>query len=378
MAWRYILMRLNGDGTMSPLHWDVPLSGASITTDLSGPGIITGTLAPEIPGLKDADGRPLIVPWSSAIFPEEDGELRGGFIVTDPTENSGSLQLQGVGFTGILAGLPVHGWSPVWIQEDPLNVARWIMAHAQSYDYLDLGMTVDDTTSPVRIGTPKRDVDFTTGSGESVSFQSGPYQLTEWANHNVGDDFDALAEGTPFDYKVRHFWIDDDTIGSHLVLGYPRLGRRLHDPRFVVGENITDIPAIDYATDDYANAVLVLGAGEGRAGIRAYGTRSDGRLRRVAVVEDNSITSVKAANNRVALELRKRAGVPDISGNIIVKDHPHAATGTYDIGDEILIETGDAGWSGHLAVWVRILSLTRTPEAGTTIISVMQVDKLGR
>lgn len=378
--WRYILMRLNGDGTMTPVHWDVPLSDAQITTDLSGPGGITGTLAPEFPDLKDADGRPLIVPWQTAIFAEQDGHIRGGAIVIDPTENSGSLQLDAVGYTGIWAGLPWLGEMPAQIQKDPLDMARLIVAHAQSQPGGNLGLTVDSTTSPVRVGTEAKDVEFVTGDGDSVSFQAGPYQLAEWKTHDIGKEFDDLAEGTPFDYLVRYRWDpdDDENVLAHLSLGYPKIGRRLHALRFVTGENITEPPAVDYAADDYANAVLVLGAGEGRAMVRAYGVRDDGRLRRVAVVEDSSITSKTAANVRVALELRRRAGVPDISGDITVKDHPHAPIGSFGVGDEILVETGDQGWSGNLAVWVRILSITLTPEAGTATLSVMQTEKLGR
>lgn len=377
--WRYILTRVNGDGTETPLHWDVPLSSPQITEYLSGPGGIGGTITPEIQDLKDDNGRPLIVPYATAIYAEQDGHIRGGAIVTDPTEQSGSLALDSIGFSGYIAGMPYFGEQAPQIQVDPLNMARHIWAHAQSRPMANIGLVLDSTTSPVRIGTKETDVNFTTGSGDEVSFQSGPYQLADWKTSDLGKEFDDLAKGTPFEYRVDHAWIGGtDQISHRMRIGYPRIGRTRHDLRFVVGENLTVEPPIDYASDDYANGVLVLGAGEGRKMVRAYGEKRDGRLLRVAVVTDNSITSKAAANTRVALELRRRQGLPVLGDTITVADHDHAPFGSYDVGDEILIETGDEGWSGYLATWCRILSITLSPEDGTAKLSVANSEQLGR
>ena len=80
--WRYIASRLNGDGTETFLSYDVPLSGGQTTTALSGPGGINGTITPEIAALQDEYGRPILEPWSTAIYAEVDGQIRGGAILS--------------------------------------------------------------------------------------------------------------------------------------------------------------------------------------------------------------------------------------------------------------------------------------------------------
>lgn len=371
---KYVLTRLNGDGTETRLHPSVPLSGAAITVALSGPGGLAGSITPEIAALKDSDGRPLIVPWQTALYADDEGTIRGGGIITDPQESTASLQLDALGHSGYLTGIPYLGEQPAQIQVDPLDMARHIWAHAQAQPAGNIGMVLDATKSPVKVGTVAKDVDFTTAAGEAVSFQAGPYQLTEWNTEDLGKAFDDLAAGTPFEYRTEHYW-DGDTIRHRLRLGYPRLGRRRHDLHFVTGENITAAPGIDHLGDDYANAVLVLGAGEGRAMVRYYAASPDGRLRRPVVVTDKTITSKKAAASRAARELKLRQGVPDISGDIVIRQHKHAPIGSFDPGDEILIQTGK-GWTGRLAVWARILSTTYAPEAGTVTLSVIQTEKL--
>src|SRR5699024_11949333 len=47
------------------------------------------------------------------------------------------------------------------VQVDPLSLVRRIWSHLQSQPDGDLGLKVDSTTSPVRIGTKSEDVEFT-------------------------------------------------------------------------------------------------------------------------------------------------------------------------------------------------------------------------
>ena len=52
-GWRHHLFKTVGDGTFTPVAWDVPVSGAGLTVDLSGPSAFDGGVSPEIPRLKE-------------------------------------------------------------------------------------------------------------------------------------------------------------------------------------------------------------------------------------------------------------------------------------------------------------------------------------
>lgn len=369
---RYIATRLNGDGTETPLSFDVPLQGVKTTEDLSGPGGISATIEPEIEHLKSADGRPVFVPWSTALYMEVDGHIRAGGILSGLEDQGPSLGVDCVGFTAYLKDEPYTGdYSKVAV--DPLDVARHVWAHRQSKTNANIGLTVDTTTSPVRIGTPARDVNFTTDAGEDVSFEAGPYTLAWWKTRDLGKEFDDLAGSTPFDYRVTHEW-DGETIRHRLILGYPTLGRRRGDDlRFVLGENLFDRPTIDL-TGDYASETLVLGAGEGRKMIRGTASTPTDRLHRTVVIEDKSLQSKKAADRAALAELRSRLGEVDIT-EVEVLNHPHARVGAYEVGDEILVQTRDS-WSGEVSLWVRIMSITLDLVTERSVLSITRAEKV--
>ncbi|MBP3044894.1 hypothetical protein KKR91_01110 [Arthrobacter jiangjiafuii] len=371
-GWRYIATRLNGDGTEVFLSWDVPLQGAAIVDDLSGPGGIAGNISPEIARLQTVDGDPVFLPWSTAIYAEKDGHIRGGAILADLSEDGPRLSLDCVGFSGYLQGQPYTGdLSKVGV--DPLAMARELWAHKQKARGGNLGMVLDSTASTVRIGTAEKSTEFTTGTGEDVAFDSGPYVLNWWSTHDMGGEFDSLAASTPFDYQVVHAW-SGETISHRMKLGYPTLGRRRDDLRFMVGENVFVVPKIEYSGDAYASEAIVLGAGEGRKMIRGTESTVSGRLHRAVVVEDKSLTTKQAAQKVAASEVKARLGDADID-ELVVREHPHAALGSFSVGDEIRIDTRD-GWSSGLSLWVRILSMKTEPDLNKCTLTVARVEKV--
>lgn len=372
MDWRYLAYRLNGDGTESLLTGDVPLSGPTLREDLSGPGEIRGNITPEIARLRTSKGEPIFEPWSTAIYAEKDGHLRAGGILAGFKEKGPNLSLSCVGFTGYLQGQPYNGVRSE-VNVDPLDMARHLWQHKQAMKNGNIGLLLDSTKSPVRIGSELERVEFKTEAGEEVSFDAGPYTLQWWKTHDMGREFDDLAASTPFDYRVTHEW-DGEKIIHRLRLGYPKLGRRQHDLRFMVGENVFTTPEIDYDGDDFASEVVVLGAGEGRKMIRGTAPRVTNRLHRAVVVQDKTLTSKKAADALAARELAVRLGEADVS-QIVVPDHEHARIGTYDVGDEILLQSRD-GWTEELNLWVRILAITTTPEKNHSTLSVARVEKV--
>jgi hypothetical protein len=315
-----------------------------------------------------ADGLPVLTPWSCAVYAERDGVIVAGGLVTDEalSRQGAALGLSTVGFSAYLEGIPYEG-ERSWVDVDPADLVRHAWDHAQGFTGGDLGVVVDDTTTPVRVGEEERDVAFTTGEGEDVSFSAGPVRWNHWSTHDLGSEVDKLASDTPLDYVEHHAWAGE-TVSHRLRLGYPRLGRRRTDLRFVVGENVTVEPTV--GTGPWASEVVVLGAGEGRTMRRGVAAgKLAGRLRRPAVVVDKALQSHRDCEAAAAAELAWRTGADDVS-RVTVMDHPSAPIGSWTPGDEVFIQGSGQGWAGGLHQWVRVLSDETTPATDTAVLTV--------
>jgi hypothetical protein len=361
--WRYIAQDLPSGEFR---EWHLPLTNVEITRTLSGPGRLTGQLP--VP-LAELDG--VLRPWGTAIWAEADEQIRGGGILTPWQAGEQALTVDCVGISGYPQGMPWTGPTQALIDVDPLDVVRMIWSHLQSQPGGDLGVVVDATTSPVRVGEPERDVSFTTGEGQDVEFTAGPFRLEWWSTHDLGRVQDDLAADTPFDYLEDTAW-DGDELVHRLRLGYPTLGARRTDLRFALGENVSVVPTLDAEDDDYASDVLALGAGEGQAMVHTSLHRPDAAgLRRVHVYTDKTARSTSALAGSARRELAWLTGAPRVR-TLSVTDHPHAGLGSFDVGDEIFVE-GASGWV-TLDRWVRIVERTINPDAGDRItLTVVEV-----
>lgn len=360
-GWRYIAQRLTGDGAGEIVEWNLPLTDPQITKVLSGPDTVAGKITPEIGRLIADDGRLLLEEWGTAVYAEKDGQIRAGGILVHSQLNGHEWDLECVGFAGYPQGM-AYTDSNFFVVADPLDIVRHIWDHLQSQPGGDLGVVVDGTVSPVRIGTVLQQAEFDTQAGP-VSFEHGPFKLAWYMTDDLGSEIDKLAKETPFDYTESHTWVEGtaNQIEHRIHLHYPRRGRRREDLRFAIGENVLVIPEVTRDGDEYANEILSLGAGEGSSMIRAGVSRPDGRLRRVAVVTNKDSRSVREAATTANLELAARQGLDEI-GSIEVIDHPHAPIGSWSEGDEIHV-TGDAGWV-DVDYWCRVLSTTMSPGSG--------------
>lgn len=377
-GWRYFATRLNGDGTEDLLDPDIPLDDVEVTDALSGACSLSGTLEPVYARLLAPDGKPLFNEWSTAIYAENDGDIRGGGIMTHSDFDGPSWEVECVGFTGYGRDMPYTGSGYKGIRVDPMDAARVIWDHIQSQSGGDIGLEFDDTTTggKVSIGTELKQVEFDTQSGP-ISFESGPYRLNWYTNHDLQGDFDDLAEFTPFDYREKHTWREDGTIRHFVEMGYPKLGRRRTDLRFVHGVNVLPAVTIERDGEMYASGTMVLGAGEGAAMIRAIREpvvpESERRLRRIAVVTDDTIKSKNRAIARAELENQWRRRLDDFD-TIVVTDHPNAPLGSCQVGDEIRIE-GQGDWLG-VDTWTRVISISWAPDRPTAEYTVARSDKL--
>lgn len=133
-----------------------------------------------------------------------------------------------------------------------------------------------------------------------------------------------------------------------------RAGGRRNDLVFEQGINIMSELALVRDGEEYANAGLGVGAGEGTKAIRASIASTSPRLRRVAVVEDRSIKKSADLSAIMRKELKQRSGLPYVQ-EIEVVDHELAPMFSWNVGDHILIQ-GDVPHYGRYSELHRIVS----------------------
>lgn len=361
-GWRYLATRLNGDGTETLLDPDVPLENVQIEEVLSGDDSITGTISPASNRLKDSKG-PLFREWSTALYAESDGEIRAGGIFSGSSLSGPEWQQNFVGFTGYLRDLPYTGSGYAGIGVDPADVVRECWSHAQAQRGGNLGVTSPTWKTGIKIGTKLEQVEFDTQSGP-VSFESGPVKLNWYSTFDLAGKIDELANENSFDYRERHFWKSDGTIGHEVEYRHPKIGRVRNDLRFTIGVNIHETPTINRAGEEFATGVMVLGAGEGASGIKSVhepGRNPGDPLRRIAIVQDDTIKSRKRADARAKQEAQWRKSLDDISAFTVI-DHPNARLGAAQVGDTITV-TGRTDWK-DVNMSMRILSIAYEPANG--------------
>lgn len=364
MSWRYYLLSLPSGEWISK---DVPLVGGQVMTALSAPGSISGSLPVEFKDLRLADGSLAIREWGCLLVAEQEGRDPVCGIVDGVRVEGQSLAIEAGGVSMYPNQMPWLGPDFAGIDADPLDMVRKIWAHLQSYPDGDIGVTVDALKSPIRIGEEERTVEFQTGAGDSVEFETGPFRLAWWAADDLGKTLSDLFSDHPLAYRERSFW-DGEDIRHRIELGHPQLGVRRHDLRFEIGVNVIQAPPAEDM--DYASEVLLMGAGEGRTKVRATDSKPSGRLRRVLATTDSSITSKKAAQAAAGPLMAGMAGGFGID-SVTIKDHPNAPFSTFEPGDEIFIQ-GDAGWI-DLAHWVRIEDMTIDTDSGVMTCKVVTI-----
>lgn len=360
-GWRFYLQSLPGGEWIDK---DLPLTGARVIESVNAPASISGSLPLGFGQLVNADGSLVIREWGCLIVAEREGRSPIVGIVDGVSTEGNRLNVDAGGFSMYPTGTPWLGADFAGIQVDPLDMVRKIWDHLQSYPDGDLGVVVDPLKSPVRVGTKEVTSEFTTGAGEDVSIVSGPFRLAWWNTDDLGKVFSDLAKETPFQYRERSAW-DGENLTHRLELGYPRIGARRENLRFEIGVNVTAIPPADEG--DYASEVLLFGAGEGSKKRRGTITAQTGRLRRVHVATDKSITSNTAATKAARPMMDRLKGAYGIE-SLEVVDHESAPYGTFGPGDDIRVQ-GDAGWI-QLDMWVRVQDLTVDCDTGKITLKV--------
>ena len=373
MAWHYPVERLDGDGGATPLEGDVPLQDVSITQTLSGPDVISGSVSPEVGRMMADDGQPLFAgDWTTALYAVNDDQIMGGVIIDQPSFSGPSFSVEGGGFGGYPYGQPYTD-SNFWIGIDYTDAFRQIWTHLQGKEGGNLGLEIDSTTfTGKKIGTALQQGQFDTVNGP-LTFESGPFRLAWYQTTDLGAEMDKLVKEAPFDWRERH-WYSGDVIRHALDFGSPKIGNRIEDMRFVFGENIAVSPTVTDHGDEYADEILMLGAGEGAAMIRGMASGPRRGLRRVKVAADKSLKSISSANAQARVLWQQSQNIRDVT-EITLLDHPHAPAGAVSAGDEIYVE-GRLDWL-EVGQWMRVTARTIRPaDPSAVVLTLTRTDRM--
>ncbi|GAA1454114.1 hypothetical protein [Nocardiopsis tropica] len=405
-AWRYYAFNVLTGMQLDP---DLPLADVRVTTALSGPYRITATIDPEFEDLKTEDGQLILSEWQTLIVAEASGQLRGGGLLTKADPLGSKLSLEFTGVSGYAEGQPIRS-SLNWGGKtdgltgngvDPLDVVRRVWQYLQDQPDGNIGVTLDSTTTPYRLGewhgtralkedgslgpakevapnpvpidkiwNPGKDRRPAAATGKTVYWQ---YGIPWWDDVEAGRHITQLGTQAQFEYAEEYRWgVPGETVVRHIRLGYPRIGRRQSGLTFVENENVVDLVPVKRDGDDYANSVVVYGAGEGSKKVRATSSARDGRPLRAKSVDRPDLATEAACKAVADEELRRWSQVVDINSFTVV-DHEAAPIGSFGPGDDVLVQTR-SGWS-PTRLWVRITDMTITPGVDEVAVSCRRSDR---
>lgn len=337
---------------------DVQIKQPVSTRELNGPGGIVGVVNPELRQAIALDGLPILDEWSTALYYEQDGQIRGGGIIQNLEWQGPVMTVTAPGFCSYANDCPIEKHYTPTAFEDPVKVFKKLWTYVQSFPNSNIGLHVTGPATYLRLGDGQ-----------------GPYNIKRWENRDAGQELENIATVARFDFVEKHKWIDTahTQVGHELQVGFPRIGRLRDDLSLVQGENIISRSVIALDGVRYANRVRVLGNGEGAAQIVGTASRNDTlKLRRTAVI-DRPAGRQGLVNRYVANELRAREMAYDIS-EVVIRDHPNAPIGAINPGDDILADI-DVPHLGHIQMKLRVLSIAEGGEdIGRATLRTMRSD----
>jgi hypothetical protein len=415
------------------LHRDVQgITSPSVTWALNAADSYTCTLSPPRPDMMTAAGEPLLTEWRDACYLEEDGQIRFGGILTSSTFDGPSWTQTWTGFAAYPNGQTYEGINYTATRVDAMTVVRylwnWTMAHLS-----DIGMTLPAANAGVLLGAQLPAVPLSDklnapsktggttlsiahpdpwragmvirvgdeGSTYVIKSMSGhiatlttklrgasgryvlnavvyqvltpePFTLNWWNSTDIGNEIDMIRTEAVFDWREAHRWSGPDKAGvtHHWVAGVPRLGSRRTDLRFCEGENIT-AAVVTRDGSQYADRVIALGYGSGSATIRAEANDVSGRLHRTFVFTDAALQTTARASAAGRKVLASMVNIDAVT-SVTVINHPHAPFGSFQPGDDILVQLC-TGWR-HASIWSRITSITQDPTTSVMTLGLARSD----
>lgn len=273
------------------------------------------------------------------------------------------------------ASFPIHAWDQLteWgyqtFEDTSKNNAIVRLVYPPDYAWatVQLPAQIEESTTDNGDGTTT-----VTDKWQVPAFDftpQKPYELSWWNEVDVGNEIANLAKQTPFDLSESAAWTADRLgVDHHINIGYPRLGARRPDLRFVEDENILAAVLLREQPDFYASQVLIRGAGEGRDAIRAEaGVPSSRRVRRYKSLADKTIVDQGRAQAVANDEYNRRLALLTITEITVDATHDNAPMGSFQEGDDIYIQA-NIPYFGDVGLWHRITSYTWHPDVDEVVI----------
>jgi len=355
---------------------DVVGQEVKINRALSGPSEISMKLHPKEPSIQQLSGAgPIqLKPWGHWIhalkYNQFGEEVFIASCIMEPSEiepETGILNLRAKGFTNYAKGIPwLQNWNPIAV--DPFEIMDRIWKHIQSYHNAALGVSV----YPASSGT----LMLPGWSFNNEQFIQDFFAIFIRASDKTdcGEYIEKLARDIPFDYVEESGWNENRTaIKKGIRLGYPSGGTKQHGLAFRRGENVTVAAPKLESEVEWMSDIIIDGFFPGKTYSATISNYDPDRFRRVMNEMDLRIDSNERAAAWAKRKLTRRQFPYQYESLFIDPYHPNAPFGTFDVGDEILIE-GNMPWVGEgIKQWHRIMGMSwdETKKDGRLGLAVM-------
>ncbi len=181
----------------------------------------------------------------------------------------------------------------------------------------------------------------------------GAWKILWWDTpDSMSEVQDAVAEAG-WEWQEWSGWNSDRSRILKEIRLVSRVGRRQDGLRFVEGANVIEQVTLETDVSEYANAVLAIGAGEGRDALRVTVGATDQRRRRLVAVDAKHITRKASLETFARAELQRRMQRFQVAAIRVDAAHPNAEKGTFGVGDTILVDVENEVY-GRLQLWRRI------------------------
>lgn len=392
-AWRYYIRRAVSDVW---LDTNAKLVQVKVTENTNAPWSGEAVVPGAAGSLLADDGRPVYGKWDTLIYMEIDGTLEYGFIVTNAyPDGEGGTKLELIGMTGWLFKVDFSDEYSTW-ERNTFAVVRTLLDHANTknrnitfaYDTgIQSATTVGDPNPPPKPKRPQRNKHESKKDWkDSNRYQNWEDDLQNWQqNHGdkqryklmpwnmiyVGAELNELAKETGIQWCEDYRWVDAvNLVPEHKFLYGDRLGTDRADIAFVDGLNIADTLDPKDESTDYANKVILYGAGEGPKMLRRTATKDDGRLYQATFVRAKKIRRKKKLERLATRTVNKRSVLDVELGSVVVWDTPgFSPMSTLALGDRVPVVSNNM--NPPLNITVRVTSKTRTPDNDTITVGVV-------
>lgn len=191
---------------------------------------------------------------------------------------------------------------------------------------------------------------------QKASEDEGAWKLLWWDTPDCFDSFQEAVDAAGYEWYEWSGWSSDRSRVLKELRCVPRVGAKRRDLQFVEGANIIEAVVVEADASEYANVVTAIGAGEGKNSLRVTVSVSDGRRRRVRVLDAKHVTKRATLESYARAELAYAQQLLSVPAIRVDATHPNAERGTFDVGDTILVDVGE-GVLDRQRLWRRIAEI---------------------